>query len=137
MSRVVADSLSILWFVFDPVRLSPAADAALTAAQSDLILISAITLVEVSDLSGKKSFPYADAFPRLLAYVADPTVPLEVLPVTVDVALALHSVPRAEIPDMPDRIIAATALTHGLPLVSSDADLRGSAYLTARVQVIW
>ena len=58
-SDVLADTHSIVWFLFDPSRLSPAADAALTtAAQSGKVYISAITLVEVNYLSGKKTFPY-------------------------------------------------------------------------------
>jgi PIN domain nuclease of toxin-antitoxin system len=32
MSDVLADTHSIVWFLFDPSRLSPAADAALTTA---------------------------------------------------------------------------------------------------------
>src|SRR5438105_1875568 len=67
----------------------------------------------------------------------DPNEPLDVLPVTLGVAGALPGVPRAEIPDMPDRIIAATAVAHGLPLVSADSDIRGSTSLKATVSVIW
>ncbi len=137
MTEVVADTQSILWFVFDQPRLSPAADAALTAAQAGRILISTITLVEVSYLSDKKSFPYAGAYPRLLQYLADPNFPLDLIDVTLDVALALHTVPRNEVPDMPDRIIAATAVARGLPLVSSDGDIRGSAFVRSRIPVIW
>ena len=56
MSDVLADTHSIVWLLFDPSRLSPAADAALTtAAQSGKVTISAITLVEVNYLSGKKT----------------------------------------------------------------------------------
>lgn len=138
MNAVVADTQSILWFVFNPVRLSPAADAALAAAQtSGGIFISTITLVEVSYLSDKKSFPYAGAFALLIARVADPAMPVDLMPVTLDVALALHSVPRNEVPDMPDRITSATGVSLGLPIVSSDADIRGSAFVRSRVPVIW
>jgi PIN domain nuclease of toxin-antitoxin system len=60
MSDVLADTHSIVWFLFDTARLSAAADAAITnAAQSGKLYISAITVVEVNYLSGKKSFPYS------------------------------------------------------------------------------
>jgi len=49
----------------------------------------------------------------------------------------MAQVPRAEIPGMPDRIIAATAVAHNLPLVSKDADIRNSATLKQFVTVIW
>ncbi len=38
---------------------------------------------------------------------------------------------------MPDRIVAATAVAHKLPLVSADSDLRSSTSLKALVSVIW
>jgi hypothetical protein len=38
---------------------------------------------------------------------------------------------------MPDRIAAATAVAHYLPVVSADADVQGPASLTALARVIW
>ena len=46
---------------------------------------------------------------------------------------ALERVPRALVPDMPDRIIAATALSLGLPLLSRDRALR----VVEELEVIW
>ena len=67
MSDVLADTHALVWSLFDPGRLSPAALSALTAASlSGRIFISAITLVEVNYLSGKKTFPYSGVLPRLL-----------------------------------------------------------------------
>ena len=39
---------------------------------------------------------------------------------------------RAQVPDMPDRIIAATALSLGLPLVTRDGRIRDSG-----IRTIW
>ena len=103
MSDVLADTHSIVWFLFDTARLSPAADAALTSAgHSGKLYISAITLIEVNYLSGKKSFPYSGVFPRLIALAADPSERLEVIPVTLEIFQAIDLVPRLEVPDMPD-----------------------------------
>jgi PIN domain nuclease of toxin-antitoxin system len=138
MSDVLADTHAIVWFVFDPARLSAAADSALSiAAQSGKLYISAITLVELDYLSTKKSFPYPDALARILALVIDPSAPLELLPLDLEVAQAMGRIPRNEVPDMPDRIIAATAVAHRLPLVSADSTISGSASLNALVRVIW
>jgi PIN domain nuclease of toxin-antitoxin system len=138
MSEVLAYTHSIVWFLFDPSRLSPAADAALTiAAQSGKVSISAISLVEVNYVSGKKTFPYSGVFPRLIALASDPNERLEVLPLTLEIAKAMDLVPRNEVPDMPDRIVAATALAHKLPLVSQDSESRNSASLNALVPMIW
>ena len=45
----------------------------------------------------------------------------------------LRQIPRAVVPDMPDRIIAATALGMNLPLVSTDSKISGLEAL----EVIW
>lgn len=46
---------------------------------------------------------------------------------------ALQSIPRELIPDMPDRIVAATAIELGLPLISKDTLIRNANLL----EVIW
>jgi len=42
----------------------------------------------------------------------------------------MRQVSRAEVPDMPDRIIAATALHLGVPLISRDRRISLSAVAT-------
>lgn len=88
-------------------------------------------------LSGKKTFPYSGVFPRLIALASDPNERIEVLPLTLEIAQAMDLVPRDEVPDMPDRIVAGTAVAYKLPFVSQDAEIRASASLKALVPVIW
>jgi PIN domain nuclease of toxin-antitoxin system len=57
---------------------------------------------------------------------------LEEAPVTIEIVDAMLTVPREEIPDMPDRIIAATALYFGVPAISRDGNIRSS-----KIQTIW
>ena len=138
MNDLIADTHSIIWYLFDPPRLSkPAKLALVAAAQNGTIFISAITIVEVIYLSEKKSFPYPGVFPHLLAVLDDPNEPIEILPLTLQVARGMDRILRNEVPDMPDRIIAATAVEHKLRLVSVDSDIRNSASLAALVSVIW
>lgn len=138
MIDVLADTNAIVWYLFDSGRLStPAKTALATAASNGRILISAITLVELDYLAGRKSFPYAGALGHLVALLDDPAMPLEILPLTFGVAKVLGKVVRDEVPDMPDRIIGATAVAHQLPLVTADAKLLSSASLGALVPVIW
>ena len=47
-----------------------------------------------------------------------------VLPLTMNIVGSLRAVPRKSVPDLPDRIIAATALERGLPLITKDEALR-------------
>jgi PIN domain nuclease of toxin-antitoxin system len=138
MNDVLADTHSVVWLLFDPGRLSTPAAAALAAAsQAGRVFISSISLVELDYLAGKVNFPYSGVLPRLVTLVSDPTEPIDVLPLTLEVAQAMAQVPRAEIPGMPDRIVAATAVAHNLPLVSADADIRNSTSLKQLVNVIW
>ena len=44
----------------------------------------------------------------------------------------MRKVSRAEVPDLPDRIVAATAVYFGVPVISRDGRIRSSA-----VQVFW
>jgi predicted nucleic acid-binding protein len=46
------------------------------------------------------------------------------------IAWIIGNVPRGQIPDMPDRIIAATALHLGVPLISRDAKIKASHITT-------
>jgi hypothetical protein len=48
----------------------------------------------------------------------------------LDRSVAFESVSRAEVPDLPDRIVSATAVALGVPLVSRDGKIRGSQVLT-------
>ena len=48
----------------------------------------------------------------------------------MDIVRFLSRVPRDEVPDTPDRIIAATALYFEVPIISRDSQIRNSAILT-------
>ena len=138
MSAHAADTHSLVWYFFDPKQLSVDATAALTAAdQAGELYFSTISLVELDYLDGRPSFPYPGALGQVLSLLARPATPLKPLPLSVDVTRALAHAPKAETPDMPDRIIAATAAAHRLPLVSADRKIRGSASLARHIRVIW
>nr|WP_129630408.1 PIN domain-containing protein [Candidatus Oscillochloris fontis] len=56
-----------------------------------------------------------------------------VAPLDLAVATALSKVPRTLVPEMPDRIITATAIALGLPLITRDHMIQRAAL----VQTIW
>jgi len=131
LSAVVADTHSLIWFLMEPSRLSPAADAALRGAVASGIHLSAISIVEVVYLVEKSRLPQT-ALERIRAELAAPSTALRVVALDLAVAAKLASVLRTEVPDMPDRIVAATALHLGLPLVSRDRRIRASS-----VETVW
>lgn len=64
--------------------------------------------------------------------LADPASVLVEAPLTGEIVEAMRRVPREAIPDMPDRIIAATAIRLGVPVISRDGMIRASS-----VETIW
>lgn len=129
MSAVVADTVTIIWWLADDPRLSEPATQLLQAAdEGDGIYVSAITLVDMWYATHKRTDPIvADRLAVLDEVLADPEVNLHVLPVTNAVALLAREPSRTELPDPFDRMILATARAHDMPLVSPDGLLRDLA----------
>lgn len=61
--------------------------------------------------------------PAVLAEIDNPQPILEVIPIDRRVSDSLGQIPRLTVPDMPDRIIAATALLLNLSLVTADTKI--------------
>ena len=129
----VADTNTALWHLFDDARLSATAGDFIekAAAARHRIAVSSISLAEVVYLIEKNRLPLS-AYDDLKLALADPDHVLKEAPLTVEVVDALRQVPRVAVPDMPDRIIAATALHTGAPLVTRDGHIHASG-----IPVIW
>lgn len=131
---LVADSHAFIWYVQASRRLSDGARKAMDAATEAEapLLISAATLVELVYLMEKGTFTQADV-DALLEILDAPDSGFEVAPVDSAVARAVGSIPRTAVTDPFERVIAATALVTGLPLVTYDHRLRELAAL----ETIW
>ena len=70
------------------------------------------------------------AYDDLKAALADPDYAIEEAPFTAEIVEAMRQVPRAGVPDMPDRIVAATAVHFAVPVISRDGRIRGSSMRT-------
>lgn len=57
---------------------------------------------------------------------------IEEAPFHVGIVEAMRLVPRDEVPNLPDRIVAATAVYFGVPVISRDGKIRSS-----NVECIW
>ena len=129
----IADAHAFVWYLAADKRLSENArhfiEGAVEANES--IGISTITLVELVYLVEKKRIT-AEMLSRVFAEVQSETSVFAVISLDLDIVQALPRVAWAAIPDMPDRIIAATALHHGVPIISRDARIQQSD-----LQTIW
>ena len=94
-----------------------------TAARGDQIGLSTITLAEIIYLSEKGRLAPA-TLDRLLAAIDGADAVLAEVPFDRHVALALRQIEKKAVPDLPDRIIGATALHLGVPVISRDGKIR-------------
>ena len=88
-------------------------------------MIVAVILIE------KKRLP-DDLLERLLIEMDTPGTIFTMIPIERPIIMTMKDIRRHEIPDMPDRVIAATACHLNVPLISRDRKIRCSF-----VSTIW
>ena len=129
----VADTHVALWYLLGNPRLSVTARGYMdhaAAAGCDIVL-SPISLAEIVYLVEKNRMP-ASAYEDLKTALADHDCVIEEAPFHGEIVEAMLKVSRAEVPDMPDRIVAATGIYFGVPVISRDGRIRSSS-----VHTIW
>lgn len=131
MIAAVADTHTALWHLFDDSRLSAAAGAIIdeAAAARRKIAISAISLAEIV-YSIEKNRLRQSAYEELTQALADPEHVFTEAVLTAAIVQAMRRVSRADVPDMPDRIVAATAVYFDVPVVSRDKRIRAANLTT-------
>ena len=124
---IVADTHAIIWYLVEPERLSQIALDALEGAiaAGEPVYISAISLIEICYLIEKRRIARY-LLNRILAVLNEPDPSLIVIPIDLAISIAVQNIDRDTVPDMPDRIIAATALHLNLPLVTRDRKIQAS-----------
>ena len=129
----VVDTHAAIWYLLDLDRLSQRVYSLIdgAAASGFPTYISAVSLVEVVYLVERGRI-LADAFEIFERQLEQKNPAFTVVPLDRQIASTLRSIPRSVVPDMPDRIIAATALHLRLPLVTRDRRLQ-----TAGIETIW
>jgi len=133
MPDLVTDTHGLIWYLEDSPRLGPAARDAFDACDrgEGVVYVPTICLVEIVYLQEKGRIP-VELKAQLDAALRAEATGLILADLTPEIADAVARVPRSDVPDMPDRIIAATAVHLGLPLISRDRAIQLSD-----VETIW
>lgn len=123
MADVVVDTNIVIWYFTDPTQLTEPSENAIDSAAADgTIFVSSITIVELIYLIEKRRVR-DDVSNLLQAALDDSTTAYRLVEVDRSIAEEVENISRSIVADMPDRIIAATALHLDLPLITSDRDI--------------
>jgi PIN domain nuclease of toxin-antitoxin system len=129
MNAVVVDTHAIIWYFLQSKKLSATALAAIE--NSDLVYIATISVVEIIYLQEKGKIPNI-ALQQLNQALTDTNTGWLVMPLNIEIAQSITQIPRDVVPEMADRIIAATAFYLNLPLVTCDSKIH-----SLNIQIVW
>jgi PIN domain nuclease of toxin-antitoxin system len=119
VSVVVLDTHVVHWWSAEPDRISDAAEKAIS--QADELAVADISWFELAWLARHErivvSIPIAAWLQQLAAQV-------RTVPVTPAIAATSVNLPSSFPGDPADRLIYATAVEHGWPLITKDRRLR-------------
>jgi PIN domain nuclease of toxin-antitoxin system len=129
---ILLDTHTVVWLTGNPAKLSVPAAAAIAEARkgSRGVALSGHTLWEIAMLSDRGRITLPAPLPTFLRYLESM---FTIHPITAAVAEQAVAFTNAYPKDPSDRLIGATAIAHGLRLVTMDAKIIASG----EVSCIW
>lgn len=127
---IVVDTHVVVWLALQPEKISKKARTAIEDARrhGQGVGISDITLLEISTLERKARITLNASLETFLLEIEARFL---VLPITGRICVRAVSLPPSYPYDPADRIIGATALVEGVPLITADDGIRRSKALRA------
>ena len=134
MADVVIDTHTAIWYFANSPEISALATQTIDNAvtNGDSVILATISIVEIVYLIDKRKL-VPQTLSRLIQSLKLPNNSFVSQDLTEDIAQTLQQIPRSTVPDMPDRIIAATALHLNLPLFTKDRKIQA----LQSIQTIW
>lgn len=129
---ILLDTHVVIWLALEPGKISPAAVTAIRRQRSSGInpAISCITMYEIARSSERGrialDLPISSFLDRVRTF-------FEVKPISANIAMTAAQLPKDFPSDPADRLIAATAIVEGVPLITADRNIRRSRL----VKTIW
>ncbi len=130
MTAVLLDTHVLHWWSAEPDRLSAPATAALEQASE--LLVAAVTWFELAWLARHERIAVTVPLLSWLGQLAEEVRTVGITPAVADTAVTL---PTSFPGDPADRLIYATAIDHGVRLVTKDRKLRSHRHPTT--MTIW
>lgn len=128
---ILLDTHVLIWLASEPAKLSKKATEAIRLSSREGGLgISAITLWELAWLASHGRLALTGTVEAFVERIVSRT---SIHPITVKVAVLANQWSETYSHDPCDRLIGATALAHGCPLVTKDRNIRASKQL----KTIW
>jgi PIN domain nuclease of toxin-antitoxin system len=135
MSQFVTDTHPLVWHLTNTSRLSTTAKQVFTEADKGLyqIFVPAIVLIELVYLTEKGTVP-KPLLQRMFELLEIPNGSYAMAPLDQAVIQVMaNQVPWSVVPELADRIITATAVSLGLPLLTRDERIQQAGL----AQIVW
>lgn len=127
---ILLDTHIVIWLANDSPRLGGRQRQIVKDHHGEGLAISPISLYEIAWLTARNRIALSESLDRFLSVTA---ARFALKPLTPEIAATAAQLPTSFPSDPFDRIIAATAIVEGIPLLTADRHIRRSK----AVRTIW